>query len=67
MREDFRMSNQPNYKLDELLAQCDPEAPPGEINWGPDVGLERLDYLPELLANVDPDKISWDWDATPKE
>ena len=50
------------YTLDELLTQCDPDVLPAEIDWGPDVGLERLDYLPELLAQVDPDEIGWDWD-----
>ncbi|WP_272951237.1 hypothetical protein [Aeromonas veronii] len=36
------------------------------MNWEPEVGLERLDYLPELLAKVTPDEISWDWDASDK-
>ena len=58
---------QPRYTLEELLAQCDPDATPsGEIDWGPDVGFERLDYLPELLAKVDPDEIGWNWDASDK-
>lgn len=60
-------NGQPRYTLEELLAQCDPNATsPGETDWGTDVGLERLDYLPELLAKVDPDEIGWDWDASDK-
>lgn len=39
---------------------------PGETDWGTDVGLERQNYLPELLAKVDPDEIGWDWDASDK-
>ncbi|WP_236289057.1 hypothetical protein [Aeromonas veronii] len=61
------LRGQPRYTLEELLAQCDPNATsPGETDWGTDVGLERQDYLPELLAKVDPDEIGWDWDASDK-
>lgn len=28
--------------LDELLAQCDPDAPLQDVDWGPDVGLEDV-------------------------
>ncbi|MFQ1648540.1 hypothetical protein KW556_12230 [Aeromonas veronii] len=62
-----KLRGQPRYTLEELLSQCDPNATsPGEMNWEPEVGLERLDYLPELLAKVEPDKIGWDWDASDK-
>ncbi|MBL0472926.1 hypothetical protein ACEUAV_09330 [Aeromonas veronii] len=62
-----KLRGQPSYTLEELLAQCDPNAAsPGETDWGADVGLERQDYLPELLAKVDPDEIGWDWDASDK-
>ncbi|MEL7595455.1 hypothetical protein ACEUC8_20760 [Aeromonas veronii] len=66
-RARVKLGGQPRYTLEELLAQCDPNATsPGETDWGADVGLERLDYLPELLAKVDPDEIGWDWDASDK-
>jgi len=66
-RARVKLHGQPRSTLEELLAQCDPKATsPGEIDWGTDVGLERLDYLPELLAKVDPDEIGWDWDASDK-
>lgn len=62
-----KLRGQPIYTLEELLAQCGPNATsPGETDWGTDVGLERQDYLPELLAKVDPDEIGWDWDASDK-
>ena len=62
-----KLRGQPRYTLEELLAQCDPNATsPGETDWGTDVGLERQNYLPELLAKVDPDEIGWDWDASDK-
>jgi len=32
---------QPNL-LDELLAQCDPDGPLQDVDWGPDVGLEDV-------------------------
>lgn len=60
-------TNTSRYSLDELLAQCGSDESSSEIDWGPDVGLERLDYLPELLADVDPDEIGWDWDVSDKE
>lgn len=61
-RARVKLNGQPRYTLEELLAQCDPNATsPGETDWGTDVGLERQDYLPELLA-----KIGWDWDASDK-
>lgn len=66
-RARVKLNGQPRYTLEELLAQCDPNATSlGEINWGTDVGLERQDYLPELLAKVAPDEIGWDWDASDK-
>lgn len=66
-RARVKLNGQPRYTLEELLAQCDPNATsPGETDWGTDVGLERQDYLPELLAKVDPDEIGWDWDASDK-
>ena len=62
-----KLRGQPCHTLEELLAQCDPNAAsPGETDWGAYVGLERQDYLPELLAKVDPDEIGWDWDASDK-
>ena len=40
-RAKLRDDGQPNYTLEELLAQCDPNAaPPGEMDWGPDCGKE---------------------------
>lgn len=66
-RARVKLNGQPRYTQEELLVQCDPNATsPGETDWGADVGLERLDYLPELLAKVDPDEIGWDWDASDK-
>ncbi|HHQ4525293.1 TPA: hypothetical protein ACSP1O_003221 [Aeromonas veronii] len=66
-RARVKLNGQPRYTLEELLAQCDPNATSlGETDWGTDVGLERQDYLPELLAKVDPDEIGWDWDASDK-
>ncbi|MFM5742682.1 hypothetical protein ACET6W_08215 [Aeromonas veronii] len=66
-RAKLRDDGKPSYTLEELLAQCDPNAAsPGETDWGTDVGLERQNYLPELLAKVDPDEIGWDWDASDK-
>ncbi|MBL0456489.1 hypothetical protein JD499_04575 [Aeromonas enteropelogenes] len=38
-----KLCGQPRYTLEELLAQCDPNATsPGEMDWGQDIGLERL-------------------------
>ncbi|MFM5422135.1 hypothetical protein ACET8S_04610 [Aeromonas veronii] len=66
-RARVKLNGQPRYTLEELLAQCDPNATSlGETDWGTDVGLEHQDYLPELLAKVDPDEIGWDWDASDK-
>ena len=66
-RARVKLNGQPRYTLEELLAQCDPNSTsPSETDWGSDVGLERQDYLPELLAKVDPDEIGWDWDASDK-
>lgn len=32
-----KLRGQPRYTLEELLAQCDPNAtPPGEMDWGQD-------------------------------
>jgi hypothetical protein len=59
------MSKQ-THGQDKPLAQSDAEDQSGEIDSGLDSDLVRLD-LSELLANVDPDEIGWDWDATPKE
>ncbi|WP_323884994.1 AbrB/MazE/SpoVT family DNA-binding domain-containing protein [Aeromonas caviae] len=28
--------------LEELLAQCDPDVPLQDVDWGPDVGLEDI-------------------------
>ncbi|MFM5316629.1 hypothetical protein ACET9R_14855 [Aeromonas veronii] len=36
-----KLRGKPRYTLEELLAQCDPNATsPGEIDWGPDYGKE---------------------------
>lgn len=61
------MNQKKRQSLEVLLAQCDPEDQLQDIDWGPDVGLERLDYLPELLTDVEPDEIGWDWDASEAE
>ncbi|MFM5565726.1 hypothetical protein ACET8I_03940 [Aeromonas veronii] len=40
-RARVKLNGQPRYTLEELLAQCDPNATsPGEIDWGPDYGKE---------------------------
>ncbi|WP_447772456.1 hypothetical protein [Aeromonas veronii] len=41
-RARVKLNGQPRYTLEELLAQCDPNAAsPGEMDWGQDRGLER--------------------------
>ncbi|MGE6127123.1 hypothetical protein ACLH0G_20790 [Aeromonas rivipollensis] len=36
-----KLRGQPRYTLEELLAQCDPNAASlGEVDWGPDIGAE---------------------------
>lgn len=36
-----KLRGQPSYTLEELLAQCDPNATsPGEMDWGSDIGHE---------------------------
>ncbi|WP_368175271.1 hypothetical protein [Aeromonas sp. R5-4] len=38
-----KLRGQPRYTLEELLAQCDPNAAsPGEMDWGQDNGQERF-------------------------
>lgn len=40
-RTKLRDDGQPNYTLEELLAQCDPNAAAqDEMDWGPDIGNE---------------------------
>lgn len=40
-RARVKLNGQPSYTLEELLAQCDPNAAsPGEMDWGPDYGKE---------------------------
>lgn len=36
-----KQRGQPRYTLDELLAQCDPNATGSEVDWGHDAGLEH--------------------------
>jgi hypothetical protein len=39
-----KLRGQPCYTLEELLDQCDPNATsPGEMDWGPDIGSEKLE------------------------
>ena len=39
-----KLRGQPRYTLEELLAQCDPNATsPSEMDWGPDIGSEKLE------------------------
>ncbi|WP_421172903.1 hypothetical protein [Aeromonas sp. 601115] len=39
-----KLRGQPSYTLKELLAHCDPNAAsPGEMDWGPDMGSEKLE------------------------
>lgn len=33
----------PRYRLEDLLAQCDPNDAPELVDWGPDVGGEIID------------------------
>ena len=45
-RARVKLNGQPCYTLEELLAQCDPNATsPGEIDWGPDYGKEIWDWI----------------------
>lgn len=37
-----KLRGQLRYTLDELLAQCDPNATGPEVDWGKDAGLEHL-------------------------
>lgn len=37
-----KLRGQPRYTLEELLAQCDPNATASEVDWGYDAGSEHL-------------------------
>ncbi|MER0108464.1 hypothetical protein ABQG55_07175 [Aeromonas dhakensis] len=49
------MNDEKRPTLDELLEELND--PLYEIDWKSD------DAQPELLADVDPDEIGWDWDV----
>ncbi|EIS3740375.1 hypothetical protein LO908_002751 [Aeromonas hydrophila] len=50
------MNEKKRPTLDELLEELDD--PLYDIDW------KSGDVQPELLADVDPDEIGWDWDVT---
>ncbi|EKP0316799.1 hypothetical protein RRM51_001035 [Aeromonas veronii] len=50
------MNTEKRPTLDELLEELDD--PLYGIDW------KSGDVQPELLADVDPDEIGWDWDVT---
>ncbi|MFM4812781.1 hypothetical protein [Aeromonas dhakensis] len=56
--EAFTMNDEKRPILDELLEELN--GPLYEIDW-------KSGVQPELLAEVDPDEIGWDWDVTDED